>query len=315
MSGGRWLVRAAVPLLILGVVIGTARAGVDTSDRTGPPSNTAVKGKPQAGAAKKGGDATTKKRTTDATTTTKKPSTVTKKPTTKTTTVTKKPTTATKKPTTVTKKPTDRTAATPTRRGYWYGTGPNTTRRVVLSFDDCPASRAAFRAVVTGAQRLGIALMLFPTGQCLRAGLFSPAYARSHGHYVFNHSISHPDLAKLSYQGVLNQLGAPGVQSRYGRPPFGSYDATVARAYAAKGMRIWTWSLDTNDWRGYSQAAVVSRVVNHATAGGTVLMHMQWHAFNVSALTQMKTGLAARGLGVCRNYGGTTPVRSLRVRC
>ncbi|GAA0338379.1 polysaccharide deacetylase family protein [Micropruina glycogenica] len=314
MSGRRWVVKAAVPLLILGVAIGTLRAGAETSERTGPPSATAAKAKAQAGVSGKkkkdptaekpatdSGATTTKRRTSDRAETGKQPATVTKK----------KATQATTEP----KKPTDKQASKPSRRGYWNSYGPNTTRRVVLSFDDCPASRAAFRTVIDGAQRLGIALMLFPTGVCVRAGLFSPAYARAHGHYVFNHSISHPDLARLSYQAVLAQLGAPGIQSSYGRPPFGSYNATVARAYAAKGMRIWTWSLDTNDWRGLSQQAVVSRVVRHATTGGTVLMHMQWHGFAVSALAQMKVGLAERGLGVCRNFSATTAERSRSVRC
>lgn len=75
---------------------------------------------------------------------------------------------------------------------YPRSTGPNRTGRVVLSFDDCPASLAAFQSAVAGAERLGIALVLFPTGQCLQSGRFSPSYARSHGAYVFNHTISHP---------------------------------------------------------------------------------------------------------------------------
>ena len=49
MSGRRWVVKAAVPLLILGVAIGTLRAGAETSERTGPPSATAAKAKAQAG--------------------------------------------------------------------------------------------------------------------------------------------------------------------------------------------------------------------------------------------------------------------------
>lgn len=205
--------------------------------------------------------------------------------------------------------------ATPIRKGYWYAFGPNHTRRVVLSFDDCPRSVKAYRAVLSGAEKLGIGLMLFPTGTCLSHGRFSAAYARAHGHYVFNHSISHPELTRLSYAGVLHQLSKPGVQARYGRPPYGAYNATVSRAYRAKGMKIWTWSVDTNDWRGYSRAVVVNRVVRWASAGSTVLMHMQWNAFSVKALRQIKDGLAKRGLSVCRNYPGTTPVRSWTVRC
>jgi peptidoglycan hydrolase-like protein with peptidoglycan-binding domain len=198
---------------------------------------------------------------------------------------------------------------------YARTTGPNRSSRVVLSFDDCPTSLAAFQGAVLAAQRLGIALVLFPTGACIASGRFSPAYARSHGHYVFNHTITHPDLTTLSYSGVLKQLGAPGVVTTFGRPPGGSYSTlTVLNAYAVKAMRVWTWSVDTREWTGKTQSAVVSYAVTYARAGSTVLMHMGWHAFNSTAIAQIKAGLSARGLGVCRNLGPTT-VAPLTVPC
>lgn len=198
---------------------------------------------------------------------------------------------------------------------YARSTGPNRSSRVVLSYDDCPASLAAFQSAVLAAQRLGIALVLFPTGACIASGRFSPAYARSHGHYVFNHTITHPKLTTLSYSGVLYQLGPPGVVTSFGRPPGGSYNTlTVLNAYAVKAMRIWTWTVDTRDWTGKSQSAVVSYAVTYARAGSTVLMHMGWHAFNGNAIAQIKAGLNARGLGVCRNLGATT-VAPLTVPC
>lgn len=198
---------------------------------------------------------------------------------------------------------------------YSRSTGPNRSSRVVLSYDDCPTSLAAFQSAVLGAQRLGIALVLFPTGACITSGRFSPSYARSHGHYVFNHTITHPNLTTLTYAGVLYQLGPPGVVTTFGRPPGGNYNTlTVLNAYAAKAMRIWTWSVDTRDWTGKSQSAVVWYAVTYARAGSTVLMHMGWHAFNSGAIAQIKAGLNARGLGVCRNLGPTT-VSPLTVPC
>jgi peptidoglycan hydrolase-like protein with peptidoglycan-binding domain len=184
--------------------------------------------------------------------------------------------------------------------------GPNRTSRVVLSFDDCPPSYSSFQSAVLGAERLGVALVLFPTGSCLATGRFSPSYARSHGHYVFNHSVSHPDLTRLSYSNVLAQLGSPGIVTTFGRPPYGAYNNTVLNAYAAKAMRVWTWTVDTRDWTGKTQSAVVSSAVANSSAGGTVLMHMGWRAFNTTAISQIKSGLAGRGLGVCRNIGPTS---------
>ena len=199
--------------------------------------------------------------------------------------------------------------------GYSEKRGPNTSSRVMLTFDDCPTSRAAFDATVVAARNLGIALVLAPTGNCISAGRFSASYARSHGHYVINHSISHPELWDLSTSSILYQLGSPGVVTSYGRPPYGAINDRVRNAYATKGMRPWLWTDDTRDWTGLSRAQVVSSVVGNASAGDTFLMHMQWNAFNGTALSQMKSGLAAKGLGVCRNSGTTTPVSPRTLVC
>ncbi len=193
--------------------------------------------------------------------------------------------------------------------------GPNTTNRVILSYDDCPTSLTSFRATLLAAEAANIGLALLPTGDCITAGRFDAAFARAHGHHVFNHSISHPLLTSLSYSGVLYQLGAPGVVTTYGRPPYGGYNSTVASAYAAKGMRIWIWDVDTNDWRGKSASEVVSYTVNVAGPGDSVLMHMHWNGFNASAITGIQSGLAARGIQLCRNFPGTAPVAPPSMWC
>lgn len=193
--------------------------------------------------------------------------------------------------------------------------GPNVTNRVVLTYDDCPTSLAAFKNTVLAAEAADVGLALFPTGDCIRSGRFDAAFARAHGMHVFNHSVSHPDLTTLSYAGVRTQLGAPGVVTTYGRPPYGAVNATVRSAYASVGMRIWLWDVDTNDWRGKSQSQVVGYVVANARGGNSVLMHMQWNGFNASAIRSMKSGLSAKGIGLCRNYVGTVPVKPTGMWC
>lgn len=202
-----------------------------------------------------------------------------------------------------------------TGANYSIYTGPNTSKRVVLTYDDCPTSLTAFKNTVDAARDLGMALVLAPTGNCISAGRFDAAYARAAGHYVINHSVTHPELTKLTRDAVVRELKAPGIVTTFGRPPFGAINETVRDAYALVGMRIWLWNIDTNDWSGpKTQSQVVSYVNANATAGSTVLMHMQHQAFNASALTSMKSGLAARGLEVCRN-NGATPVSPKTVNC
>lgn len=201
-----------------------------------------------------------------------------------------------------------RPAATPPPPSGNYNiyTGPNASGKVMLTYDDCPTSLAAFKQTVVDAEGLGIALALFPTGNCLISGRIDPSYARSHGHYVFNHSISHPDLTKVSYAEAVRQLGAPGVVTTYGRPPYGAYNQQVKKAYAAVGMRMWLWTVDTLDWQGRTSSELVSYVVGHAKKGDTVLMHMQHQGFNRETLRGIRDGLRAKGMGVCVNHGAVS---------
>ena len=87
---------------------------------------------------------------------------------------------------------------------------------MILTFDDCPKSLSSFKKTVKAFSDMGVRVALFPTGNCIKAGKFDAKYARKMGHYVFNHSITHPDLRTLSYAGVKRELGKPGVVTTYG---------------------------------------------------------------------------------------------------
>lgn len=189
---------------------------------------------------------------------------------------------------------------------YSITSGPNTTKRVVLSYDDCPKSLASFKATLLSAEQQGIALVLFPIGTCVKAGQFDVDFARAHGHYVFNHSAFHRKFSTLSPSQLDEELGPKGVQTAWGRSPYGQLSPEIRAAYARAGMRIWLWSVDTLDWsHDPAQAVVVQRAVAGAGPSGTILMHMQHNAFNPDAIAQIKAGLAAKGLEVCRNQGPT----------
>ncbi|MFF5792017.1 SH3 domain-containing protein [Paeniglutamicibacter sp. NPDC012692] len=200
-------------------------------------------------------------------------------------------------------------------------TGPNRTSRVVLTFDDCPRTLSAFTSAVNYASANNIGLVLAPTGDCIssfksRYGVDIAAKARAKGQWVINHSISHPDLRKLSCAAAARQLGGSGVHTNFGRPPYGAIDASVTCAYAKVGMAIWTWSRDTMDWSVKSKSITVARA-SAAKPGDTVLMHMQWYGFAPDSIRQINKNLNKRGVKLCRAYHGTdgtgavatTPVR------
>lgn len=200
-------------------------------------------------------------------------------------------------------------------------TGPNRSSRVVLTFDDCPRTLSSFTATIKYAADHNMGLVIAPTGNCLssfraRYGVDLAALARAKGQWVINHSVSHPDLRRLSCAAAAAQLGGSGVRTNFGRPPFGAIDASVRCAYDRVGMAIWTWSRDTLDWSVKSKSITVARA-SAARPGDTVLMHMQWQGFAPDSLRQIKANLAKRGVGVCRAYHGSdgvgvvarTPVR------
>lgn len=187
--------------------------------------------------------------------------------------------------------------------------GPNHTSRVILTYDDCPNDVYYMKSMSNAAKSVNVGIVMAPTGDCISAGRFDATYARARGQYVINHSVSHPDLTKLSFSQIVAQLGTPGIQANYGRPPFGASNSTVQAAYTYKGMRQWYWTKDTNDWQGYSQAYIINYVIKNAAGGDTMLMHMQHKAFNKYALFDMVNGIRARGLELCQPYPGTTPTR------
>jgi len=194
--------------------------------------------------------------------------------------------------------------------GYNEQRGPNYTSRVMLTFDDCPRSLAAFKEVVNYAKQKNIGLVIAPTGKCIRRyrdryGVNLAQYARNRGQYVMNHTINHSDLRKLSCAAVAKEISSsPGVDSNYGRPPWGYINANVRCGYARAGMKIWTWDVNTLDYKGRTRSQVVAYASKHARAGSTVLMHMDEKAFTPSAIGQIRSKLADRGLKVCRAYRG-----------
>ena len=183
--------------------------------------------------------------------------------------------------------------------------GPNWTDRILLTYDDCLANVQRFIEVLDHATANDIGLLIFPTGHCAamyeRQGYNLSELVRERGHWIGNHTISHPDLQRLSDAAVIREITGE-VESNLLRPPFGSFNARITDLAASVGQRIVFWTLDTNDWRGggRSEDRIVEEILDRAQPGDNVLMHLQHNGFSVSALTRIQAGLAAQGLELCR---------------
>jgi peptidoglycan/xylan/chitin deacetylase (PgdA/CDA1 family) len=119
---------------------------------------------------------------------------------------------------------------------------------------------------------------------------------RSAGNTIGNHSVSHPQLPKLSPAQLHHQI-ADGVRSKCFRPPYGATNAAVRAEIRRNGMQQVLWDVDPQDWARPGTSTIVRRALAGAYPGAIILMHDGGgnRAQTVAALDQVLTTLSARG--------------------
>ncbi len=123
------------------------------------------------------------------------------------------------------------------------------------------------------------------------------------GHEVGNHTVTHPNLAKMSADGVRNELrvchdaivSTTGVAPRTMRPPYGAITSSQ-KSWIKKefGYSTILWSVDPEDWKKPGSGTVASRLVSGATPGGILLVH-DIHAGTIDAMPSTVDQLLAKG--------------------
>jgi peptidoglycan/xylan/chitin deacetylase (PgdA/CDA1 family) len=186
----------------------------------------------------------------------------------------------------------------------------NTSNRVLLTFDDW-AYGDPYRATRVGGylQSRNVRAAFFLINQNARNYPNIVNTLRRQGHWVLNHTYSHPNLTRLSSSGVDWQI-RNGVSSNLLRPPYGAYNSRVSSVAASRGYRICTWTIDTRDWqkpdgRNYRSTASIRSIVRNsswsAKSGGVVLGHLVTNYPN--AVGGIIDDLHRQGLLFCRNRG------------
>jgi peptidoglycan/xylan/chitin deacetylase (PgdA/CDA1 family) len=185
----------------------------------------------------------------------------------------------------------------------------NTSGRVLLTFDDW-AYGDPYRATRIGAylqsRNIRAAFFLINENAKKYPGIVSTL--RRQGHWVLNHTYSHPDLTQLSNSGVSRQI-RNGISSNRLRPPYGAYNSRVSRIAGSLGYRICTWTIDTRDWQYVNGSrrstssirAIVRNSPRSAKASGVVLGHLFSNYPN--AISGIIHDLHQQGLLFCRNRG------------
>ncbi|MGK5547798.1 polysaccharide deacetylase family protein [Streptomyces sp. URMC 127] len=197
----------------------------------------------------------------------------------------------------------------------------NTSGRVLLTLDDWSYDRAE-RATDVGAylRKRGVRAAFFLINEYASQYPEITRTLRRQGHWVGNHTWSHPHLTGLSEEAARKEIG-DGLKSSLFRPPYGDYGPREERIAAARGARVCTWTLDTLDWevadgRFPGADALRARVRNAPAAdkrGGVVLGHLFTNF--PDALPGIVDDLRAQGYSLCRNTGPTTAVIKDPLRC
>lgn len=158
-----------------------------------------------------------------------------------------------------------------------------TEKLIALTFDD-GCSLSLVRPILKLLTDHGVKCTFFPTGQQAKNNPSGIKAIIAQGSEIGNHSYSHPDFTDLSAaktkteivktENVIRNITGKAPKKLF-RPPYGSCSTTVLKRVGALGYRYTiTWSIDTNDWRGRSAAAIKSTVLNNAKPGSIVLMHV-----------------------------------------
>jgi peptidoglycan/xylan/chitin deacetylase (PgdA/CDA1 family) len=172
---------------------------------------------------------------------------------------------------------------------------------VGLTYDDGPT--AATRLDLLAALRKAhLRATFFDMGQNVRANPDLTRAALRQGHWVGNHTYSHPHLPAIGEPAAYQEIASTQfvLQQTTGRlptlfrEPFGDVSDQVRADLASIGLLEVLWTVDSRDWAGASTDEIVAAAAT-LQPGGIILMH-DWAVNSLAAVPRIAADLAARGL-------------------
>lgn len=178
-----------------------------------------------------------------------------------------------------------------------------TERRVVsLTFDAAWGSDKTL-AILDILDEYNVKATFFLVGFWIRANPELVREIARRGHEIGTHSMTHPEMSKLSYEKMLYELNESakmitdltGDKVEVFRPPFGDYNNELIRACGEAKLYAIQWDVDSLDWKGLSAAQIASRC-QKAAKGSIILFHNNSDNI-VQALPVVIVALRTKGLG------------------
>src|SRR6266571_5899449 len=139
---------------------------------------------------------------------------------------------------------------------------------IAMTFDDGPSATLTPKLLDLLAAH-HIKVTFFVLGEMVAEHPEILARAAQEGHEIANHSWSHPNLAKMSQEGVRSQLqrtddeikSTTGKRPTLFRPPYGSITEREKRwIHDEFGYDIILWDVDPLDWKRPGPAVVRNRI-------------------------------------------------------
>jgi len=173
---------------------------------------------------------------------------------------------------------------------------------IAMTFDDGPQEKLTPQLLDLLAQH-HIKVTFFVIGQNAAEYPEIVARAAREGHEIGNHSWSHPNLAKMSDEGVRRQLRqtddvikqATGKRPTLMRPPYGNLSARQKQwVHNEFGYRIVLWDVDPLDWKRPGPSVICNRILKETRPGSIVLSH-DIHPGTIEAMHDTLNQLEAKG--------------------
>ena len=173
---------------------------------------------------------------------------------------------------------------------------------IAMTFDDGPSATLTPKLLDLLAAH-HIKATFFVIGENVAEHPDIVARAAREGHEIANHSWSHPNLAKMSDEGVRRQLrqtdeaikSATGTRPTLLRPPYGSITEREKRwIHDEFGYQIVLWDVDPYDWKRPGPAVVRNRILQETRPGSIVLSH-DIHPGTIEAMPSTFDALKAKG--------------------
>jgi peptidoglycan-N-acetylglucosamine deacetylase len=173
---------------------------------------------------------------------------------------------------------------------------------IAMTFDDGPSPVNTTRLLDILKQR-NIKVTFFMIGPNVVAHPEIARRALAEGHEIGNHSWTHPQLSKLSDQGVTEEItktqeaikNACGFTPTLLRPPYGAITKRQREWIEQQfGLNVILWTVDPLDWKRPGPTVVTQRILSGARPGAIILSH-DIHQQTIEAMPATLDGLMAKG--------------------